>query len=95
MMSLTRQQSKALDLIREANRHGTAPSYEELAAHLGISAKSNVHRIICCLEQRGAIRRMPRQARALVAIDNLKSLTTEELHNLLRRVSNELMERAQ
>lgn len=69
MMSLTAQQLRALDIIRGANSHGTAPSYDELCKDLGIASKNGVHRLVCALEERGAIRRMPGRARALEAIE--------------------------
>lgn len=69
MMSLTKQQSRALDIIRTANSHGTAPSYEELCKDLGIASKNGVYRLVRALEERGAIRRLPGRARALEAIE--------------------------
>ncbi len=35
-----------LEFIRERNAAGTAPSYEEMMAVLGIKSKSGVHRVI-------------------------------------------------
>lgn len=86
MMSLTAQQASALAIISEANSHGTAPSYDELKADLGLASKGGVHRIILQLEERGAIRRMPGRSRALEAVDDLAGKSTEDLLTMRRRI---------
>lgn len=43
---------------------GYGPSFDDLREHLGLSSKSRVHRLLTALEQRGYIRRRPRQSRA-------------------------------
>ena len=86
MMGLTHQQAKALAIISQANAHGTAPTYDELANGLGLAGKSGVHRIILALERRGAIRRLPGCSRALEAVDPLGGLSTGELLEMRRRI---------
>jgi SOS-response transcriptional repressor LexA len=39
-------------------QHGRVPTYEEMAADLGVAAKSTVHRLITQLEARGLVRRL-------------------------------------
>lgn len=97
MMSMTSQQSKAFALIREANQHGTAPSFEELREHLGIASKAGVHRIVCALEERGAIRRMPGRVRALEAVEvgPLDGRSTAELLAMRDRIDRVLAGRSQ
>jgi repressor LexA len=65
-MGLTHAQSDCLGLIeRRMAKDGVAPTFDEMAAHLGLKSKSGVHRILSGLENRGYIRRFPRQARAI------------------------------
>jgi repressor LexA len=69
MISLTPQQAQALSFVREyLADHGYAPSYDEIAACLGIT-KSGVNRVIRALEERGRIRRWPGRSRALEVIE--------------------------
>ncbi|WP_412506197.1 LexA family protein [Roseovarius sp. SYSU LYC5161] len=48
--------------------HGYSPSFEEIAEAMGLASKSNVHRLLQALEQRGFIRRMPGLQRAIEII---------------------------
>lgn len=63
---LTRLQRNVLLLIQEnIAAKGVSPSTSELADRLGKKSKSNIHRALTCLEERGAIRRQPFRARAI------------------------------
>jgi DNA-binding MarR family transcriptional regulator len=64
---LTRRESEALSFIRAyvAASDGVSPSYAEIAAAIGLKAKSGVHRIVVRLEQRGHLRRLAGRARSL------------------------------
>lgn len=100
MMGLTPIQVRALDIIREANSHGTAPTYDELCVDLGLKSKAGISRIVKGLEVRGAIRRLPGQARALEAITapepaNLRGLSTRELYTMRDQIDAILRGRAQ
>lgn len=61
MISLTPRQQDALRFIigfKEAK--GQSPSFVEIAGGIGLSgesSKSQVHRLLVCLQERGAIRR--------------------------------------
>jgi SOS-response transcriptional repressor LexA len=53
---VTIRQKKMLDIIKKylkTNEH--APSYEELRQLCGLKSKSNVHRYLHCLRERGYI----------------------------------------
>lgn len=66
MIGLTRQQRAVLDLLRAyIAKHGMAPSFDELKAATGGRSKSNIHRMMLALEERGYIRRLPGRARAI------------------------------
>jgi len=53
---ITTKQKKMLDIVKKylkTNDH--APSYEELKQLCGVKSKSNVHRYLHCLRERGYI----------------------------------------
>jgi SOS-response transcriptional repressor LexA len=63
---LTPKQYELLLLLNEKlDTNGFGPSYEEMAKTLGIESKSNIHRMIVALEDRGFIRRLPGRSRAI------------------------------
>jgi SOS-response transcriptional repressor LexA len=54
---LTTRAVELLAVIRAFRaQHGRVPTYEEMAADLGVAAKSTVHRLITQLEERGLVR---------------------------------------
>lgn len=70
MMGLTDRQDHALQVIRRSfDETGAAPSYREMMRALGLQSTSNVHYIMKCLEERGAIRRLPGRARAVEIVN--------------------------
>ena len=67
---ITPAQSALLEYLRAfSEREGHAPSYEQMMAAIGYRSKSNIHRLITCLHERGLIRRMPGRSRAIEIID--------------------------
>lgn len=82
--SLTPAQQNVLNVVDEAiAATGVSPSFDEIAAAVG-TCKSNVARLISCLEQRGAIRRVPGHRRTLticspLTVDANFQLAAEEL----------------
>lgn len=68
---LTAAQSKTLDYIRQyiAEHDGLAPTVEEIRVGIGSGSKSSVARLLRCLADRGAIRRMSFRARAIEIVD--------------------------
>ena len=66
MVYLTKRQREILDFITSfQSRRGYAPSLEEIAAHLGLSAVSTVHEHLVNLERKGLLRREGHRARAM------------------------------
>jgi SOS-response transcriptional repressor LexA len=62
--------SRQLDLLRYIHGYqvahgGVSPKFLECAAALGVASKSNVHRMLGALEQRGLIRRRHRRESAI------------------------------
>lgn len=65
-MSLTKRQAELLMFIYTSTQaSGVSPSYEEMAAALGLKAKSGVHRLIRSLAERGYLRQTKAHARAI------------------------------
>lgn len=64
---LTPKQRALLDFIAryQRERRGVSPSFDEMARALGLASKSGVHRLVEGLVARGALERLPNQARAL------------------------------
>lgn len=63
---LTRMQSRALAYIEcYIAQHGISPTYDEIAAELGLASKSGVNRLVTGLVQRGRIRKLAGRARGI------------------------------
>lgn len=63
---LTRMQSRALAFIeRYIAQHSISPTYDEIAAELGLASKSGVNRLVTGLEQRGRVRKLAGRARGI------------------------------
>lgn len=68
---LTRMQFRALEFIDlYVRENGISPSFDEIAEHLGLSSRSQVHRLVTKLEERGKIRRRPNSARSIEITGN-------------------------
>jgi len=65
-MALTRRQKQVLDFIGDFVRdNGYSPSYEEIAAGMGLASLATVHKHISALESKGYLRRAFNQSRSL------------------------------
>ena len=63
---LTQKQRDLLILIdKRIKAVGVPPSYDEMKDSLGLASKSGIHRLITALEERGFLRRLPNNARAI------------------------------
>lgn len=63
---MTKRQAEALIFIKAfiaENRF--SPSYDEIAAALGLKAKSNAFRVVCSLQERGFVKTRPGCARSI------------------------------
>lgn len=76
MMGVTHQQNQVLRYLRAyAAENGTAPTFDEIAAAVGLASKSGISRLLKGLERRGAIRRLPGRARAIEIINDADTLS--------------------
>ena len=69
-MGLTPTLARTLAAIEAMTKElGCAPSFDELAARLGIRSKGAVYRHIKALRERGHVDFMPQKSRSLVVLD--------------------------
>lgn len=87
---MTEQQLKLLTFIRAfVAEHEYSPSYDQMAAHLGLASKSGVHRLIVALEERGKIVRVADRARSVSPVN---AAPTPDNVSLANRLSSALMD---
>ncbi|MGH9533272.1 MAG: transcriptional repressor LexA [Terriglobales bacterium] len=68
--SLTRRQKQVLDFLRDfIGTQGYAPSFEEIAAGLGLRSLATVHKHIATLNGKGYLRHGPNRRRSLEVLD--------------------------
>ena len=60
-----RQRDLMVFIERYCDEHGHAPNFDEMAAGIGLKAKSGIHRMLDELEERGIIARHRNRARAI------------------------------
>lgn len=86
MMGLTKVQSDTLAFIRSyMAANDMAPNFSEIMGGVGLASKSNVHRILGRLEDRGHIRRLHHRARAI----ELVSMDEAAMYATVRHMSGE------
>ena len=63
---MTARQRALLVFLRfYIDRHGIAPTFEEMKSGLGLASKAGIHRMITGLEERGFLTHAPRRARSI------------------------------
>lgn len=66
MQPLTKRQREILDYLQEfIQRHGYAPSLEEVGRRFGLSSLATVHKHLTNLEEKGCIRRLWNRSRSV------------------------------
>lgn len=86
MMGLTPKQAKLLECIRARVRSGVAPSYNEMAADMGLASKEGVVRLLLGLRERGYVTWMPNHARSIRLTSQADNLITVSDTALLAEV---------
>lgn len=67
---LTLRQKRVLDFIKaKVSAGGIAPSFQEIADHMGVKSKSAIYNALAILEHKGFVRRLRGRARAIEVID--------------------------
>lgn len=68
---MTKRQKDTLDFIRQYwADFGYAPTYDAIAAGVGLRSKGGVARLINALEERGYVKRFPNRARSVRLVEN-------------------------
>lgn len=72
---LTVKQQKTLDFIVafQAESGGVSPSIAQIAKFFGHTSKGAIHRHLCGIEERGAIRRLKNRHRAIEVLPQKKT----------------------
>ena len=87
---LTMKQDLLLRFIHDwMKTHQRCPSFDEMMEGIGLKSKSNIHRLVSALEERGYVRRLPNRARALEII---KPPLDEGGQNLSAAIGNDSLE---
>jgi SOS-response transcriptional repressor LexA len=87
MMGLTPRQADCLAFIRKRLENGqVAPTYEEIAGHLGI-VKSNAHRMVHALAERGHIQMIRNRERSIALVEGGVTKPMEAGLALLSRIT--------
>lgn len=72
---LTPQMMICLNVINDLmTATGVPPSYDDIAEELDISSRSQIHRLICALEERGWISRLPGRKRSITILRPVPAL---------------------
>ena len=86
-MTLTKRQKEVLDfIIHFQDKHGYAPSFEEIAKGLKLTSLATVHKHIGTLERKGFVRRGYNQSRS-IEITQLPKTVREQV---IERAAHEL-----
>src|SRR5262245_45947856 len=86
-MHVTRRQKQILDFVgRHLQKHGYAPTLEEIGAHFELSSLATVHKHLVNLQAKGLIKRENNRSRALELVPAQASVRAVEVP-LLGRVA--------
>lgn len=100
MMGLTKRQSQCLDAIRRLTVDGVPPTYNEIAADIGLASKSGINRLVVGLRERGLVAFLDgHRHRTLAVIGDhvsssvLHTLSSEELRTIVAHCAGILAQR--
>jgi repressor LexA len=80
-VTLTKRQKQVLDfLVNFQNKHGYAPSFEEMARSLKLTSLATVHKHITTLERKGFVRRGYNRSRS-IEVMQLPKPVKEQVHD--------------
>jgi len=86
-MALTKRQKEVLDyLVSFENKHGYAPSFEEIGKGLKLTSLATVHKHITTLEKKGFIRRGYNQSRSIEILQLPKSVKDQVLERKVQEL---------
>ncbi|MGC9198495.1 MAG: transcriptional repressor LexA [Acidobacteriaceae bacterium] len=87
-MAITRRQKEVLDFLSSFTaRNGYSPSYEEIAAGLGLSSLATVHKHITNLHAKGLLQRAQNRSRSIDVIPQRTARKSSDRLPLLGRIA--------
>lgn len=87
-MAITRRQKEVLDFLSGFTvRNGYSPSYEEIAAGLGLSSLATVHKHVTNLQSKGLLQRAHNRSRSIDVLPQRSARRSGERLPLLGRIA--------
>jgi repressor LexA len=87
-MAITRRQKEVIDFLSSfTNSHGYSPSYEEIAAGLGLNSLATVHKHVTNLQTKGLLQRAHNRSRSIDVIPQRKGRAAMDRLPLLGRIA--------
>ena len=85
---LTTRATELLAVIREwRTLHGATPTYDQMAAEVGLNSKSGVHRLVKQLVERGLVRCLPGRHQSVALIEPQTITLPEDVALSLRHAA--------
>lgn len=85
---LTTRATELLAVIREWRVvHGCTPTYEQMAAEIGLNSKSGIHRLVKQLAERGLVRCLPGRHQSVELIEPRTITLPEDVALSLRHAA--------
>src|ERR1700727_2065918 len=87
-MAITRRQKEVIDFLSSfTSRNGYSPSYEEIAAGLGLSSLATVHKHVTNLQTKGLLQRAHNRSRSIDVLPQRPPRKTMDRLPLLGRIA--------
>jgi repressor LexA len=87
-MAITRRQKEVIDFLSSfTSSHGYSPSYEEIAAGLGLNSLATVHKHVTNLQTKGLLQRAHNRSRSIDVIPQRKNRAAMDRLPLLGRIA--------
>jgi len=87
-MAITRRQKEVIDFLSGfTSSHGYSPSYEEIAAGLGLNSLATVHKHVTNLQSKGLLQRAHNRSRSIDVLPQRKARSVADRLPLLGRIA--------
>ena len=87
-MAITRRQKEVIDFLSSfTSSHGYSPSYEEIAAGLGLNSLATVHKHVTNLQNKGLLQRAHNRRRSIDVLPQRKPRSAMDRLPLMGRIA--------
>ena len=87
-MAITRRQKEVIDFLSSfTSSHGYSPSYEEIAAGLGLNSLATVHKHVTNLQNKGLLQRAHNRSRSIDVLPQRKGRSMLDRLPLMGRIA--------